>query len=140
MMTKNPRNQRLRALVIEDDREVSKLIKHNLENKDLQVVEAATGIDGIRILSEARVDLVLLDLKLPDFSGWGILGLIRLTEALRDLPVIVTSIEPPKTVLMAQLQPDEYIQKPFDMRDLLLRVSQVMSLRNTKRQGATKII
>ena len=139
-MTKNPRNQRLRALVIEDDREVSKLIKHNLENKDLQVVEAATGIDGIRILSEARVDLVLLDLKLPDFSGWGILGLIRLTEALRDLPVIVTSIEPPKTVLMAQLQPDEYIQKPFDMRDLLLRVSQVMSLRNTKRQGATKII
>lgn len=114
-------------LVVEDDREISRLIRHNLENKSTEVIEAATGLDGIRVLREMRVDLVLLDLKLPDFNGWGILSLLRLTEPLRNIPVVVTSIEPPNTALVERLKPNDYIQKPFDMRDLLTRVRKVIN-------------
>ncbi|MFQ5996505.1 MAG: PleD family two-component system response regulator [Dehalococcoidales bacterium] len=119
--------RQLLILVVEDDREISRLIRHNLENKSTEVIEAATGLDGIRVLREMRVDLVLLDLKLPDFNGWGILSLLRLTEPLRNIPVVVTSIEPPNTALVERLKPNDYIQKPFDMRDLLTRVRKVIN-------------
>jgi len=124
---------RLSVLVVDDDQALSKLIRHNLEDKDTQVVEAATALECIRILHEARVDLILLDLRLPDFNGWGILSLIRLTEPLSHIPVIVVSVEPPNTALMEQFKPDDYIQKPFDMRDLLVRVRKVIGSRSANR-------
>ena len=119
------------VLVVDDDRAISKLIRHNLKDSGIQVVEAATGLDGIRKLHEARVDLIILDLKLPDFNGWGILSLLRMTEPLRQIPVIIVSVEPPDTALIKQLRPDYYIQKPFDIRDLLKQVRKVVSSRNT---------
>ena len=115
------------VLVVDDDRATSRLIRRNLEDEGTQVVEAATGLDGIRIiLREARVDLILLDLRLPDFNGWAILSLLRLTESLRHIPVIVVSVEPPDTALIEKFRPDDYIQKPFDIRDLLARVRKVI--------------
>ncbi len=126
-MKANTGAKRFLILVVDDDWETSKLVKYNLENKSTKVIEAATGLDGIRILNETKVDLILLDIKLPDFNGWGILSLLRLTEPLRNLPVIVTSIEPPDTALIKRLRPNDYIQKPFDMRDLLMRVRKVTS-------------
>ena len=119
------------VLIVDDDRAIIKLLRLNPEDKSTQVVEAATGLDCIRILREARVDLVVLDLKLPDFNGWGILSLLRLTEPLRHIPVIMVSVEPPDTALIKQLKPDDYIQKPFDMSDLLLRVRKVIDLKST---------
>jgi len=119
------------VLVVEDDQAISKLMRHNLEGVDTKVVEAASGLECIKILHQAKVDLILLDLRLPDFNGWGILSLLRLTESLRDIPVIVVSVEPPNTALIEQFSPDDYIQKPFDMRDLLVRVRKVISSRST---------
>ena len=124
---------RLSVLVVDDDRAISKLIRHNLESTGTQVVEAASGFDCIRILRQAKVDLILLDLRLPDFSGWGILSLLRLTEPLHDIPVIVVSVEPPNTALMEQFRLDDYIQKPFDMRDLVVRVRKVIGSRSVSR-------
>ena len=119
------------VLVVEDDKAISKLIRHNLEGVDTKVVEAASGLECIKILHQAKVDLILLDLRLPDFNGWGILSLLRLTEPLHDIPVIVVSVEPPNTALIEQFSPDDYIQKPFDMRDLLVRVRKVIGSKST---------
>ena len=130
MQTEVHSTKRLSVLVVDDDRAISKLIRHNLEDKGTQVVEAATGLDCIRILHEARVDLILLDLRLPDFNGWGILSLLRLTEPLCHIPVIMVTVEPPDTALIEQFRPDDYIQKPFDMRDLLMRVRKVIGSRS----------
>ncbi len=130
MQTEADGANRFSVLVVDDDRAMGNLIRRNLEDKDTQVVEAATGLDCIRILNEARVDLIVLDLRLPDFNGWGILSLLRLTEPLSHIPVIVVTVEPPDTALIEQFKPDDYIQKPFDMRDLLVRVRKVISLRS----------
>ncbi len=131
MQTEIHNTNRFSVLVVDDDKAISKLIRQNLEAKGTEVIEAATGLDCIKILHQARVDLILLDLRLPDFSGWGILSLLRLTEPLSNMPVIVVSVEPPDTALIERLKPDDYIQKPFDMRDLVIRVAKVISSRNT---------
>ena len=127
------RTNQLSVLVVDDDRTLSTLIRHNLEDTGIKIVEAATGLDCIRILREAKIDLILLDIKLPDLNGWGILSLLRLTEPLQRIPVIVVSVEPPDMALMEKLRPDDYIQKPFDVRDLLVRVRRVIDSRSASK-------
>ncbi len=127
------RTNQLSVLVVDDDRTLSTLIRHNLEDAGTKIVEAATGLDCIRILREAKIDLILLDIKLPDLNGWGILSLLRLTEPLQRIPVIVVSVEPPDMALMEKLRPDDYIQKPFDVRDLLVRVRRVIDSRSASK-------
>ncbi len=113
-------------LVVDGDRELSKLVRCNLEDEDTRVVEATTGLEGIKLLNEGKVDLIVLDIKLPDFSGWGILGLLRMSEAYRWLPVIMASAEPPDNALMGRLKPDSYLRKPFDMRELTAKVAEAI--------------
>ncbi len=119
------------VLVVDDDPAISKLIKFNIQDKDTQVIEAATGFDGVRILREVRIDLLLLDLGLPDLDGWGVLDRLRASESLRNMPVIVVSAEPPDRNLIAQYRLNDYVQKPFDIRDLMLRVKRAIGLRPT---------
>ena len=138
MLIKSHSANRLSVLVVDDDRAISRLIRQNLEDTDTQIFEAASGLDCIKILQQRKVDLIILDLRLPDFNGWGILSLLRLTEPLCDIPVIVVSVEPPDTALTGQFSPDEYIQKPFDIRDLLVRVRKVLGSRNTDRSSLTR--
>ena len=114
------------VLVVDDDQSITRLIRRNLEDRDTQVVEVTTGLDCITKLLETRMDLILLDLKLPDFNGWGILSLLRLTESLSHIPVIVVTAEPADAAMVRQLRPDDYIQKPFEMRDLLASVKRVI--------------
>ncbi|MEW6033872.1 MAG: response regulator [Chloroflexota bacterium] len=130
--------ERLSILVIDDDRATSRLIKHNLESNGTQVLEAASGLECVRILCQSKIDLLLLDLVLPDFNGWGILSLLRLTESLHDMPVIVVSVEHPDPVLIKRFSPDDYIQKPFDTRDLIVRVRRVLDSRPSANSWATK--
>jgi DNA-binding response OmpR family regulator len=127
------------VLVVDDDSSTSKLIKHNLEDENTRVIEAATGLDCIKILSETQVDLILLDIKLPDFSGWGILSLLRLTEPLRHIPIIIVSVEPLNTTLMERFRPDDYIQKPFDIRELLTRVRKFVNFNSTNQRFVNKV-
>ena len=126
MQTEIRGRKQFSVLIVDDDLALSKLIRHNLEVTGTQVVEAASGFDCIRILHQAKVELILLDLRLPDFNGWGILSLLRLTEPLCHIPVIVISVEPPNVALIEQFRPDDYIQKPFDIRDLLMRMTKVV--------------
>ena len=116
----------LKVLAVDDDRMITRLVKMNLDSPNIRVTEAGNGLDCIRTICENDVDLLLLDLRLPDFSGWGILSLLRMTNSLNHIPVILISVEPPDAALIRQLKPDDYIQKPFDVRDLVTRVRKVI--------------
>ncbi len=119
------------VLVVDDDRAISKLIKFNLEDESTRVIDVATGSDGIRVLHEAKIDLLLLDLGLPDIDGRAVLSELRETYLLRSLPVIVVSADPPDRRLMEKFSLDDYIQKPFDIRDLLLKVKKAITAKST---------
>lgn len=122
-----PENHSKSVLVVDDDSAISTLIRRNLEGNNLHVIEAATGLDGIRLLQENIIDLLILDLGLPDYNGWGILSLLRLTEAVSRIPVIVVSVEPPDSALIRRLKPNDYVQKPFDVSELLQKIQKALS-------------
>ena len=120
------------VLVVDDDSEITRMLSHNLGDECVRVITACSGLDCIKILSETKIDLILLDIRLPDFNGWDLLSLFRLTEPLRNIPVILVSVEPPDKTLLSQLKPEGYIQKPFDMCDLLQRVEEIISAHTAK--------
>ncbi len=119
-------NKRL-ILVVDDDPGISRLLRYNLEDQDTRVIAAVNGLEGIRLLTEEKIDLLILDIKLPDFNGWGILSLLRVSEVYCRLPVIMISVESLETEIIITYRPDGYLQKPFDVRQLLAVVEKVTS-------------
>ena len=112
-------------LVVDDDPGISRLLRYNLEDQDTRVIAAGNGLEGIKLLTEEKIDLLILDVKLPDFSGWGILSLLRISDIYRRLPVIMISVEPFETEPITTYRPDAYLQKPFDVRQLLTMVGKI---------------
>lgn len=120
-------NKRL-ILVVDDDPGISRLLRYNLEDRETCVIAAGNGLEGIKLLTGEKIDLLILDVKLPDFNGWGILSLLRISEIYHRLPVIMISVEPFGTELITTYRPDAYLQKPFDVRQLLTMVENIASL------------
>jgi DNA-binding response OmpR family regulator len=115
----------MKILVVEDDARSRDLLVKYLNAKGHQ----ATGIDdGLRALEVARaseVGLVLLDVNLPGLDGWGVLERLRTFSA---VPVIMVTVRdaPQEKVAGLDLGADDYITKPFDLRELDARIAAVM--------------
>jgi two-component system OmpR family response regulator len=122
-------------LVVDDDPAIRELIREYLEENDFQVSMAETGADMDKVLAADIVDLVILDLKLPDEDGLAIAR--RLRESL-DLPIIIVTgrKEEVDRVMGLELGADDYVTKPFSNRELLARVRSV--LRRTEGKRATR--
>ncbi len=117
---------RPKTLVIEDDAAIRRGVVDALRAAGHVPTEAARGDDGLRVALQGELDLVLLDLVLPGGSGWEILRAIR--AARPDLPVIVLTAcgAEDDRVSGLQLGADDYIVKPFSLRELLARVDAVL--------------
>ena len=123
--TDPPHELRPHILVVDDDAEVSLLLDRYLGGQGFRVSVAANGAELGRILGEQPIDLILLDLGLPDEDG---LVLLRRFQQHWNGPVIVLSGrgEPVERVIGLELGADDYISKPFDLRELLARVRSVL--------------
>lgn len=115
-----------RVLVVDDDQRIVKLLRVNLEGDGMEVAEATTGRDCLEIVHNWGADIILLDIYLPDMSGWEVLAAVRSIESLRETRVIILSVEPPDSAFIRRFRPDDYIQKPFDTRDLLMRMRRLI--------------
>ena len=122
-------------LVVDDDPAIRELINEYLTENDFKVSVAETGADMDRVLAVEIVDLVILDLKLPDEDGLAIAR--RLRESL-DLPIIILTgrKEEVDRVMGLELGADDYVTKPFSNRELLARIKAV--LRRTESKRATR--
>ena len=111
-----------RILVIDDEPPIRRLLRTGLGTQDYAVAEAADGAAGLAALGAGGIDLVILDLGLPDMAGHGLLGTIR--ERYPDLPVVVLSSRDDERgkVDALDLGADDYITKPFGMNELLARI------------------
>ena len=116
-----------KILIVEDERAISDLLKLNLEMVGHTCVPAFTGRDAIRAAGEQGFDLMLLDVMLPDMEGFSVM------ERVRDVPTIFLTARGATTdkVRGFGLGADDYIVKPFEVAELLLRVQAV--LRRTHR-------
>ena len=120
-----------RILVIEDEADIRQVLDYNLKSAGHEVVEAARGLDGLRLLREREPDLVLLDLMLPDMPGTEVCRAIKDNPATRALPVVMLTArgEEIDRVVGFEIGADDYITKPFSVRELVLRVRAVLRRR-----------
>jgi DNA-binding response OmpR family regulator len=116
-----------RVLVVEDERDVAELIRYNLAREGYDVVVAPTGTDALKQAREARPDIVLLDIMVPQLNGWEVCRRLKQDADTRGIPVIMVTgrVEEGDKVLGFEMGADDYVTKPFSPRELLARIRAV---------------
>jgi len=117
-----PMNERI--LVVDDDREIVRLLRGYLDQDGYTVLVAYTGEEALHALRSEHPDLLLLDLMLPDRDGWEITRRIRSDATLAETPIIMITarIQDTDKILGLELGADDYITKPFNPREVVARV------------------
>lgn len=117
-----------RVLVVEDERDIAALVAYHLTKEGYRVRTAADGEEGLEAVGNERPDLIVLDLMLPGFSGYEILGELRRRSETTDIPVVVLTARRDEAdrIKGLELGADDYITKPFSPRELVLRVGAVL--------------
>jgi DNA-binding response OmpR family regulator len=118
-----------RVLIIEDDREISDLISIHLKDMDLDVSQSYDGKDGLLKAMNEKFDLIILDIRLPYLDGLELCKKIRM-EKIQSLVLILTSkSEEIDKVLGLEIGADDYLTKPFSIRELVARVKALLRRR-----------
>src|SRR5882672_7548983 len=112
------------VMVIEDEKEIRDLVRYNLERAGYRVSTASDGEAGLKDLFASRPDALVLDLMLPGRSGLEILREVRDEPLTRDLPVIVLTARGAEMdkLLGFEHGADDYLTKPFSIRELIARI------------------
>ncbi len=110
------------VLLVEDDPAILDAVAYNLKRDGHTVVTAGDGIDGLRLSREMEPDLIVLDLMLPRMSGLDVCRIIR-TE--RPVPILMLTARDTEVdkVVGLEIGADDYVTKPFSMRELMARVN-----------------
>lgn len=114
-----------RVLVVEDDEGIREMLKYNLASAGFSVHEASDGAAGLRTARTSRPDLILLDLMLPGMSGLDFCRALRKTSQVPIIMLTAKDTEVDKIVGL-ELGADDYITKPFSIREVLARVNSVL--------------
>ena len=114
-----------RVLVVEDDEGIREMLKYNLTSAGFSVQEASDGATGLRTARTSRPDLILLDLMLPGMSGLDFCRAVRKTSRVPIIMLTAKDTEVDKIVGL-ELGADDYITKPFSIREVLARVNSVL--------------
>ena len=117
-----------RILVIEDESDLQQVLDYNLGQAGHQVLAALRAQDGLRLAREHHPDLVVLDLMLPDLAGTEVCKILKRDPKTRDIPVLMLTAkgEEIDRVLGFELGADDYVVKPFSVRELLLRIQAIL--------------
>ncbi|MBR3900417.1 MAG: response regulator transcription factor [Ruminococcus sp.] len=129
-----------KILVVEDDKEINRLIRDYLTDNGYITISAENGLDAVRIIrDESDIDLVILDLMLPFQSGDMVLQKVR---GFSDIPIIIVSA---KSMVQSKIDAirmgaDDYITKPFDLDELFVRIEAVLRRSQQKSSGEDKTL
>jgi two-component system phosphate regulon response regulator PhoB len=128
-----------RILIVDDEKDLASTLAYNLEREGFDTVTAHTGRAALDAAADAGAapDLVILDLMLPDVSGFEVCRRLRQMERLKDVPVIMLTAkgEEIDRVVGFEVGADDYVVKPFSVRELLLRVKAILRRRGSE-EGA----
>ncbi|QCO14947.1 response regulator [Azospirillum brasilense] len=115
-------------LVVDDDREIRTLLSQFLTRHGFRVTGAKDGVEMMRTLDTARVDLIVLDLMMPGEDGLSLCRRLRATPETAQTPVIMLTAMGEETdrIVGLEMGADDYLAKPFSPRELLARVKAVL--------------
>jgi two-component system alkaline phosphatase synthesis response regulator PhoP len=128
-MVANTEEAKVRTVVIvEDDEDIADSIRYNLERESFRVRVASTGEDGINLILDRPPSLILLDLNLPHMSGFEMCRRLRSGSSTSRIPILILTARTDEAdkVLGLDLGADDYITKPFGMRELVARVNAIL--------------
>ncbi len=131
-MSLKPERRPSRVLFVEDEPGLAESVRYSLESEGFEVVGAATGVAGVEAARNSGPDVILLDLMLPEMSG---LDVCRQVRAFSDVPIIMLTAKDSEAdkVTGLELGADDYMTKPFSMRELVARVR--AQLRRSAKSG-----
>ena len=117
-----------RILIVEDEKDLQEVLSYNLRQGGHSTVVVGSGRDALASVAERRPDLVLLDLMLPDLSGVEICRKLKGDPSSRDIPIVMVTAKGDEVdrVVGFELGADDYVVKPYSLRELLLRVDAVL--------------
>lgn len=118
-----------KIVYIEDDIEMTYLIKMILERKGYEIITTNNGLEGFELVEKERPDLVLLDLMMPEIDGWDIFQQLRSNKKTENIPVIVISAkaQPIDKVLGLQVaKVNNYVGKPFKPQELIDSIEKIL--------------
>jgi two-component system alkaline phosphatase synthesis response regulator PhoP len=116
-----------RILVVDDEKNIRDLLKFNLEKEGYDIVQAKDGKEALEKVKD-NIDLVVLDLMLPEIDGLNVCKKIRSDEKLGDLPIIMLTAksEDIDRIIGLELGADDYLAKPFSLAELENRVKRII--------------
>ncbi len=117
-----------RIAIIEDEQDLQQVLEYNLRNAGHDVMVAGAATPGEQMVRDARPDLVLLDLMLPDRPGTDVCKALKADAATANIPILMLTAkgEEIDRVVGFELGADDYVTKPFSVRELLLRIQAVL--------------
>jgi DNA-binding response OmpR family regulator len=116
------------VLVVDDEPDLRDLVAFKLSQCGHEVTAVSDGLAALRAVREAKVDLVLLDVVMPGMSGLDVLMELRTDQATAKLPVVLLTARTKETDVAAGFSAgaDDYLTKPFSLRELAERVQAVL--------------
>lgn len=120
-------HQKASILLVEDEENLQEALKLNLELEGYEVTTAATGLEALRAVGKEYFDLIILDIMLPEMDGITVCENIRVQN--NDVPILFLSAKNSSAdrVLGLKKGGDDYITKPFDLEEVLLRIGKLIS-------------
>tara|TARA_Y100000589_G_scaffold327749_1_gene370244 strand:+ start:1016 stop:1711 length:696 start_codon:yes stop_codon:yes gene_type:complete len=116
------------VLIIEDEPDIRKTIDYNLTKESFKVVQAGSIEEGEKALASNQIDVIILDLMLPDGSGLTLCRDIKSDDKTKHIPIIILTAKTEEVdrVVGFELGADDYVTKPFSVRELILRVKAIL--------------
>ena len=115
----------MRILVVDDEKDIVKLIMRSLEMEGYEAFCAYSGEEAIRMLRKVEPDIILLDIMLPDMDGYGVLEKIHEYDSARPVIFITAQDKLTNRILGLELGADDYITKPFNTKELVLKIKAI---------------
>ena len=125
-----------RILIVEDEAVIRKAIRMACEKEGYEVIEAENGTEGLKQADSGHPDLILLDLMLPDISGFDVCREIRKSGSRIPIVILSAKTEEIDIVVGLEIGADDYITKPFRARELLARIAAHLRRSRQEEQGA----
>lgn len=118
-------------LYVEDEPAIIELVHDILEHKDVCLISVSSGAEGIQKAREVKPDLMMLDVMMPDRSGWSIYNEVRSDPASRDTPIIILTGQLHRYRIMKEFAKstiDAYITKPFDVGSVRRQIEKMLGV------------
>jgi two-component system phosphate regulon response regulator PhoB len=116
------------VLLVEDEPDLNQTVAFNLDSEGYSVESAFNGKEALKLIEEKTPDLILLDLMLPDMSGLEICRILRSSKKTKNTPIMMVTAkgEEIDRIVGFELGADDYIVKPFSIREFMLRVAAML--------------